>query len=328
MTDVFTPFTLPLRREGDAAIVDAAGETVLVIDPDRRLEDNQATAIADHVFALSAPAPSSLAGGEDEIALIVAQACLDYASDTPSKFSERTVALGEITKSATHRILAALSPEAPAREGVVSAWAVAAEKAASTEYASHMGDPDGRDDVLTAQMAAARVIEAHAVAALTPRHEAPAEGAGEAARIIACHLPIPETPDTVCLPITITAGDLRAIYAALRARSSAPEAREAGSVAVADIAAERQRQIDAEGWTPEHDDEHGPGELALAAAAYAEASTLYENPPEYDRPPQTWPFERAWFKPQGARRDLVRAGALIVADIERIDRAASTEESA
>lgn len=56
MTDVFAPFTLPLRREGDAAIVDAAGKTVLVIDPDRDLEDDQAEAIADHVFnALSAP---------------------------------------------------------------------------------------------------------------------------------------------------------------------------------------------------------------------------------------------------------------------------------
>lgn len=54
MTDVFAPFTLPLRREGDAAIVDAHGKTVLVIDPDRDLEDHQATAIADHVFARTA----------------------------------------------------------------------------------------------------------------------------------------------------------------------------------------------------------------------------------------------------------------------------------
>jgi len=39
--------------------------------------------------------------------------------------------------------------------------------------------------------------------------------APEAARIIACHLPIPECPDSVCLPITMTAGDLRTVYAAL-----------------------------------------------------------------------------------------------------------------
>lgn len=51
MTDLFAPFTLPPRREGDAAIVDANGKTVLVIDPVRDLEDNQAEAIADHVFS-------------------------------------------------------------------------------------------------------------------------------------------------------------------------------------------------------------------------------------------------------------------------------------
>ena len=51
--------------------------------------------------------------------------------------------------------------------------------------------------------------------------EAPAE-AGEAARIITSHLPLSYAPDTVCLPITMTAGDLRTVYAALRARSSAP----------------------------------------------------------------------------------------------------------
>lgn len=56
--DAFAPFTLPLRREGDAAIVDKNGKTVLVIDPDRDLEDDDATRIADHVFAcISAAQP-------------------------------------------------------------------------------------------------------------------------------------------------------------------------------------------------------------------------------------------------------------------------------
>jgi hypothetical protein len=32
------------------------------------------------------------------------------------------------------------------------------------------------------------------------------------------------------------------------------------------IAAERQRQIEAEGWTPEHDDEHDDVEMVQAAA--------------------------------------------------------------
>lgn len=55
-----------------------------------------------------------------------------------------------------------------------------------------------------------------------PTCEAPAE-AGEAARIIARHLPLTDAPDTVCLPITMTAGDLRTVYAALRAQPPARE---------------------------------------------------------------------------------------------------------
>ena len=47
------------------------------------------------------------------------------------------------------------------------------------------------------------------------------------------------------------------------------ERREAGTQAASDVLAERARQIAAEGWTPEHDDEHDGGELARAGAAYA-----------------------------------------------------------
>lgn len=36
------------------------------------------------------------------------------------------------------------------------------------------------------------------------------------------------------------------------------------------ITAERQRQIDVEGWTPEHDAEHAKGELVEASTQYAE----------------------------------------------------------
>ncbi len=43
---------------------------------------------------------------------------------------------------------------------------------------------------------------------------------------------------------------------------------------VAAIAAERRRQVEAEGWTPEHDDQHTRGELARAAACYALAYDL------------------------------------------------------
>ncbi|KFB97208.1 hypothetical protein GTGU_04652 [Trabulsiella guamensis ATCC 49490] len=90
------------------------------------------------------------------------------------------------------------------------------------------------------------------------------------------------------------------------------------SKAATDVLEERQRQITAEGWTPEHDDEHSNGEMAIAASSYAR----YAHTNIYPVLPLSWPWEAKWFKQQGARRDLVKAGALILAEIERIDRAA------
>ncbi|MFN7128237.1 MAG: hypothetical protein ACK4OJ_04155 [Brevundimonas sp.] len=86
------------------------------------------------------------------------------------------------------------------------------------------------------------------------------------------------------------------------------------------IADERQRQIEAEGFSWAEDDKHNEdGELALAAAAYAAAYTGEPDAALF------WP--RGWdpymFKPSQDTRDLVRAGALIVAEIERRARQAA-----
>lgn len=92
------------------------------------------------------------------------------------------------------------------------------------------------------------------------------------------------------------------------------------STAAQDVLAERNRQIAAEGWTPEHDDEHTFGSLASAAGCYAMYTLAY---PAGD-PHPNWPWERTWWKPsQDSRRNLIRAGALILAEIERLDRAAA-----
>lgn len=80
--------------------------------------------------------------------------------------------------------------------------------------------------------------------------------------------------------------------------------------AALDILVERHRQVTEEGWTPEHDDEHINGELAAAAACYAQRHRY-----------KFWPWDLKWWKPKGARLDLVRAGALLLAEIERLDRA-------
>lgn len=98
---------------------------------------------------------------------------------------------------------------------------------------------------------------------------------------------------------------------------------------VALIAAERKRQVEAEGYTPEHDDEHVRGDLAVAAACYATQANqgLYESGEKArECMLRFWPWDAKWWKPTpGDRvRELVKAGALIVAEIERLQRAAGT----
>jgi hypothetical protein len=104
-----------------------------------------------------------------------------------------------------------------------------------------------------------------------------------------------------------------------------------GSAAAHDVLAERQRQISAEGWTPEHDDEHGGGEMARAAATYALYDHGVPGATTLENGVRLWPWDWRWLKPKSARANLVRSGALIVAEIERLDRAAhraaATEET-
>lgn len=97
-----------------------------------------------------------------------------------------------------------------------------------------------------------------------------------------------------------------------------------------DVLAERKRQVESEGWTPEHDDAHAKGEMASAAGVYALAAGSYDyrwvligrTPNDYLAAAlKLWPWEPNWFKPKDRRRDLVKAGALILAEIERLDRA-------
>ena len=83
------------------------------------------------------------------------------------------------------------------------------------------------------------------------------------------------------------------------------------SQAEIDVLAERQRQIHAEGFDEAHDEHYTRGELTDAAVCYI----WNDN--------STWPWDLKWWKPKNRRRDLVRAAALIIAEIDRIDRKAS-----
>lgn len=107
-----------------------------------------------------------------------------------------------------------------------------------------------------------------------------------------------------------------------RLRSAAPAAGDDLAAAARDVLAERQRQIGAEGWTPEHDDAYADEQLARAAVCYALPQGNYEIP----EPPEFWPWDAAWWKPGERRRELIKAGALILAEIERLDRAAIAQQ--
>jgi hypothetical protein len=82
------------------------------------------------------------------------------------------------------------------------------------------------------------------------------------------------------------------------------------------MVAERERQLHGEGWAPEHDDQHRPGELAAAGVCYAmpHAAGIPEDP---RATPEVWPWDAEWWKPKDVRADLVRAGALLAAELDR-----------
>jgi len=105
------------------------------------------------------------------------------------------------------------------------------------------------------------------------------------------------------------------------------------------IAAERKRQIEKEGWTPEHDDQHDNHEMALAAVCYASPypvrvkAKIFTGKGEFfpevaERWIEAWPWDDEWDKRQ--KHDRIRqleiAGALIAAEIDRLERLTAQKE--
>ena len=98
------------------------------------------------------------------------------------------------------------------------------------------------------------------------------------------------------------------------------------------IAAERTRQIEVEKWDAKHDDEHSRAEMLAAALAY---SVLAQQQFHSRKPDQElvcslyWPWSKKWWKPsKDPIRNLVKAGALIAAEIDRLQRIKSAPPSA
>lgn len=84
------------------------------------------------------------------------------------------------------------------------------------------------------------------------------------------------------------------------------------------IRQERKRQIDDEGYSVAHDDLHTDGELARAAQAYL----MVYNGSIYGQALAEWPWDQDGFNPNDNQpvHDLIRAGALIAAEIDRLER--------
>lgn len=88
------------------------------------------------------------------------------------------------------------------------------------------------------------------------------------------------------------------------------------------ITRERYRQIGEEGYNAEHDERLEAGALAMAAAVYimGACAGLQEGKGMPGETMICWPFEAAAYNPKDPLRDLVRAGALIAAEIDRMLR--------
>lgn len=100
------------------------------------------------------------------------------------------------------------------------------------------------------------------------------------------------------------------------------------SNAAMDVLAERRRQIEVKGWAPEHDDSHNHGELAHAAGvlALADVKLFLRGAIEY------WPWDAPSMEADiigtSYRTRLIKAAALLLAEIERVDRLEKRDGSA
>ncbi len=91
---------------------------------------------------------------------------------------------------------------------------------------------------------------------------------------------------------------------------------------------ERQRQIDSEGYDERHDSRHYPDQLAMAAVAYLLADEEYSFPDNGDSySGRFWPWGYLSFKPKDKRRNIVRAAALLIAELDKMDNDAEAEKS-
>ncbi|AZD92021.1 MULTISPECIES: hypothetical protein [Pseudomonas] len=127
------------------------------------------------------------------------------------------------------------------------------------------------------------------------------------------------------------AGDIRDIYrliAADHAAFSETEYAQNAPASLQSVLAERIRQIQIHCFYPEQDEEFVDGDLAIAAACYATEAFVQATEAEGAMRivPESWPWMAVTWRPKDQRRNLVKAGALILAEIDRLDRAAASAQ--
>lgn len=91
-----------------------------------------------------------------------------------------------------------------------------------------------------------------------------------------------------------------------------------------DVLAERERQIKELQYTPKHDAFYEPGSLARAAGVYA-LRAFSDNAEAWDGGSVAfenfWPWREESYNPKSPRENLVRAAALLLAEIDKYDAA-------
>ncbi len=140
-----------------------------------------------------------------------------------------------------------------------------------------------------------------------------------------------DTPELMYKMATKVCTSEEDLIAALARHPDNPQGEEAQLDGAEAIHRERERQKAVEGWTPEHDDEHDHEELAQAAACYAippwfvhiDAARVYRS--------TLWPksWSKEWWKPSpnNRKREIEKAGALLAAEWDRLDRAERTSKA-
>ena len=99
------------------------------------------------------------------------------------------------------------------------------------------------------------------------------------------------------------------------------------SKALSDVLDERIKQIEKFGFDAEHDDANLFFSMSNVGALYALYASSLNNGTIFEA---AWPsnWDISWWKPESQRTNLVKAAALILAEIEAIDRQDLSEESA